>query len=211
MATWSTDVRSGDWLVERVEGFAGNVGSIVPTASRATPGCSTRSRRGLEALKATVHNASLTTATSSALYDRWRPPRLDTSRRYRQAATMSDPTLVHVERHGDGVAVVRLDHPKVNALSSQVLRQLLAAAEMLADDPPGAVVVTGGDRVFAAGADISEFGGPDEAATIGGLFHEALGALADLPRATVAAVAGFALGGGCELALACDFRIASYN
>jgi enoyl-CoA hydratase len=79
----------------------------------------------------------------------------------------------------------------------------------LTDEPAGAVVVTGGDRLFAAGADISEFGGPDEAARIGDLFLRALGAVADIPRATIAAVSGVALGGGCELALACDFRIAS--
>jgi enoyl-CoA hydratase len=117
--------------------------------------------------------------------------------------------LVHVERRGDGVAVVRLDHGKVNALSMALLRQLEDAARSLTDDPPGAVVVTGGDRLFAAGADISEFGGPDEAERIGGLFLRALNAVADIPRATIAAVSGVALGGGCELALACDFRIAS--
>ena len=75
----------------------------------------------------------------------------------------TDQPLVTVERRDDGVAVVTLDHPKVNALSSELLRQLLGAATALTDDPPGAVVVTGGDRVFAAGADIAEFGGPDEA------------------------------------------------
>src|SRR4051812_17215731 len=117
--------------------------------------------------------------------------------------------LVQLERRDDGVAVVRLDHPKVNALSMEVLRQLEDAATSLTDDPPGAVVVTGGDRLFAAGADISEFGGPDEAERIGELFLRALCAIADIPRATIAAVSGVALGGGCELALACDFRIAS--
>src|SRR4051812_37709162 len=117
--------------------------------------------------------------------------------------------LVQVERRDDdNVAIVRLDNPKVNALSMELLRQLEAAADSLTDDPPGAVVVTGGDRLFAAGADISEFGGPDEAAQIGDLFLRALGAVADIPRATIAAVSGAALGGGCELALACDFRIA---
>jgi enoyl-CoA hydratase len=118
-------------------------------------------------------------------------------------------SLAHVERRDDGVALVRLDNPKVNALSSEVLTQLEAVARQLTEDPPGAVVVTGGDKVFAAGADISEFGGPAEAERIGGLFLRSLNAMAHVPRATIAAVSGYALGGGCELALACDFRIAS--
>jgi enoyl-CoA hydratase/carnithine racemase len=122
---------------------------------------------------------------------------------------MSGTPLVHVERRDDGVAVVRLDNPKVNALSTAVLAGLEAAAKELTADPPGAVVVTGGDRIFAAGADISEFGGPAEARVVGAAFRRALDAMAAIPRAVVAAVAGYALGGGCELALACDMRIAS--
>jgi enoyl-CoA hydratase/carnithine racemase len=116
--------------------------------------------------------------------------------------------LVRVERRSDRVAVITLDNPKVNSLSQTLLGQLEAAATDLTVDPPGAVVVTGGDRVFAAGADISEFGGPDEARLVGGAFVRALDAVAAIPRCVIAAVSGFALGGGCELALACDLRIA---
>ena len=124
---------------------------------------------------------------------------------------MSDDTapLVSIERHDDGVVVLTLQNPKVNAISSEVLRQIRAAVSALNDNLPGAVVVTGGERIFAAGADISEFAGPDEARSIGGLFLDAFNALAGLPRPTIASISGFALGGGCELALACDFRIGS--
>jgi enoyl-CoA hydratase/carnithine racemase len=118
-----------------------------------------------------------------------------------------DDELVLLERRDDGVAVVTLNNPKVNALSQQLLARLHRIALELADDPPGAVVVTGGDRIFAAGADISQFGGPDEAAAITEGFHRALDAIADIPRMVIAAVSGYALGGGCELALACDYRI----
>lgn len=124
---------------------------------------------------------------------------------------MSDASapLVTIARHDDGVAVVRIENPKVNAISSDVLRQLKAAVDSLDEQLPGAVVVTGGDRIFAAGADITEFSGPEEARYLGGLFVEAFNALAALPRPTIASISGFALGGGCELALACDLRIAS--
>jgi enoyl-CoA hydratase len=119
--------------------------------------------------------------------------------------------VVHLERNDDNVAIIRLDNPKVNALSMAVLDGVRLAALELAADPPGAVVVTGGERIFAAGADITEFAGPDEARIIGALFVEMTLAIESIPRMVIAAVAGVALGGGCELALACDLRIAADN
>jgi enoyl-CoA hydratase/carnithine racemase len=115
-------------------------------------------------------------------------------------------TYVTVERHPDNVALVRLDRPKANALSGAVLEQLHAVARDLHDDPPGAVVLWGGRRIFAAGADIVELG-DSGAGAVGASFAAALGALASVPRATIAAINGYALGGGLELALACDFRV----
>ncbi len=123
-------------------------------------------------------------------------------------ARMSDPK-VHLERRDDGVAVITLDNPKVNALDTRLLGELRGVALELTNDPPGAVVLTGGERIFAAGADIGEFGGPEEAARIAPAFREAFDAVAAIPRVTIAAIAGVALGGGCELALCCDLRIAS--
>jgi len=116
--------------------------------------------------------------------------------------------LVLLERRDDGVAVVTLNNGKVNALSQAVLAALHDVATELTATPPGAVVVTGGEKIFAAGADISEFGGADEARAITAGFHRALDAVAAIPRFVIAAVSGYALGGGCELALACDYRIA---
>jgi len=121
-----------------------------------------------------------------------------------------DPAdLVQLERRDDGVAVLRLANGKLNPLSQALLARLAELLDELRTELPGALVVTGNERSFAAGAEISEFGGPEEAVAIGAGFTAALDSLAAFPRATFAAVAGFALGGGCELALACDFRVAS--
>lgn len=120
---------------------------------------------------------------------------------------MSDDVVL-LDRGDDGVATVTLNNGKVNALSGAVVAGIKAVADDLTANPPGAVVVTGGEKIFAAGADISEFGGPDEARTITAEIHVALDTLAAIPRFVIAAVSGYALGGGCELALACDYRIA---
>ncbi len=121
--------------------------------------------------------------------------------------------FVRIERHvgaaGEVVAVVRLDRPKVNAISPELTEDLAGCVASLRADLPGAVVVYGGPKIFAAGADIARFGGPEESGAIVEALHGAFDALAALPRMVIAAVAGYALGGGCELALACDVRMAS--
>ena len=122
---------------------------------------------------------------------------------------MSNEGLVLVESPLPGVFVLTLNAPKVNALSTAMLSRIHYLATDLTILNARAIVITGGDRLFAAGADISEFGGPEDAARIGASFHAALNAVAALPCFTIAAVSGFALGGGCELAMACDYRIAS--
>lgn len=114
-----------------------------------------------------------------------------------------------VERRPDGVAVLRLDRPKLNPLSQSLLGEIERAVGELREDLPGAVVVWGGERCFSAGADVGEFDDDRRAMEIAAAFHGALDALAALPRVTIAAVTGFALGGGLELALACDFRFAA--
>jgi enoyl-CoA hydratase/carnithine racemase len=114
----------------------------------------------------------------------------------------------------DGVGTIRIDRPKMNALNVQVQEEIrAAAAEATERDDVRAVVVYGGERVFAAGADIKEMAAmsyTDMVRRSGGL-QSAFTAVAKIPKPVVAAVTGYALGGGCELALCADVRIAADN
>jgi enoyl-CoA hydratase/carnithine racemase len=111
----------------------------------------------------------------------------------------------------DGVGTIRIDRPKMNALNVQVQEEIRAAAQEASErDDVRAVVVYGGEKVFAAGADIKEMKDMsyvDMAARAGAL-QSAFTAVARIPKPVVAAVTGYALGGGCELALCADIRIA---
>jgi len=123
---------------------------------------------------------------------------------------VSGTERVGVDRRDDGVVVVTLDHPPVNALSTAVLGEIEEIARALsATGDVKAVVVRGAGKAFAAGADVSEFGGPDEARSISQAFRHAFDAVAAIPRPVIAAIHGVALGGGLELALACDVRLAA--
>ena len=112
----------------------------------------------------------------------------------------------------DRVATIRLERPPVNALNEQVQEELREAAGIVSgDDRVGAVVLWGGPKVFAAGADIKEMQGRTfaEISSRAGDLQAAFTALARIPKVVVAAVNGYALGGGCELALTADLRIAA--
>ena len=114
----------------------------------------------------------------------------------------------------DDVATIRLERPPMNALNAQVQREIAEAANSVSQHTGiGAVIVYGGPTVFAAGADIAEMssmGYADMAHASRGL-RSAFAAVARIPHPTIAAITGYALGGGLELAMCCDFRVAGDN
>ena len=114
------------------------------------------------------------------------------------------------------LAVVTLDRPKsLNALNSQVYREIIATLRQVEEmDEIKVVILTGaGQKAFAAGADIAQMVHEDAMGgrRLSALCHDAANLLENMRQVTIAAVNGFALGGGCELTLACDMRIAAEN
>ncbi len=119
--------------------------------------------------------------------------------------------LVRLEVDG-GIGTIRLDRPPMNALNAEIQVGLIAACREAAErDDVSAVIVYGGEKVFAAGADIKEMETMSYTDMVdhSALLQDFTRALARLPKPTVAAVTGYALGGGCEVALACDWRVAA--
>jgi enoyl-CoA hydratase/carnithine racemase len=123
------------------------------------------------------------------------------------------PEFVRLEV-ADGVGTIRVDRPKMNALSLQVQAEIRAAAEEAGErDDVKAVVIYGGEKVFAAGADVKEMADMTHTDMVkrSSSLVAAFAAVARIPKPVVAAVNGYALGGGCELALCADIRIAADN
>jgi enoyl-CoA hydratase len=122
---------------------------------------------------------------------------------------------VRVEREDGDVAVLTIDRQeKLNALDPRVTEEIGQALLELESEAPRAIIVTGaGERSFVAGADISAMNSMDplEAKRFSEIGHAAMALLDRSPVPTIAAVNGYALGGGCEVAIACDIRVAAEN
>jgi enoyl-CoA hydratase/carnithine racemase len=112
----------------------------------------------------------------------------------------------------DGVGTIQLDRPPMNAIDEELTRQLRAAAEEASRrEDVRAVVLWGGEKVFAAGADIKMMTGmsPAEAKPMIAGLQDTFSMVEEIPKVTIAAVTGYALGGGCELAMCADLRFAA--
>jgi len=124
-----------------------------------------------------------------------------------------DFRFILINKETDGTATVTFNRPEVlNALNSEVFKELASACSELEQDPEVKVVlITGGEKVFAAGADIKEMLNLEavEVLKFGVNAHNAVNTLAAMTKPTIAVINGYALGGGMEVALACDFRVAS--
>jgi enoyl-CoA hydratase len=121
---------------------------------------------------------------------------------------------IHASDEQPGIATLVLSRPPTNALTRQVYREIVGAAADLAQrDDITAVIVFGGHEIFSAGDDVPELRtlDADEADVAARVCREAVGALAAIPKPTVAAITGYALGGGLTLALAADWRVAGDN
>ena len=122
---------------------------------------------------------------------------------------MAEPEFVTLQVE-DGVGTIRLDRPKMNAINEQLHGEVRAAAREARERADvRAVVLYGGERVFAAGADIKQMSQLDDTgmSAWGRELTESFTAVAEIPKPVIAAVTGYALGGGYELALCADFRV----
>lgn len=117
--------------------------------------------------------------------------------------------------HKGAIGIITLNRPDaLNALNDQLITDLTLAIDMVRqDDKVRVIILTGGEKVFAAGGDIKAMlaCGTWEAKKYVDPIHKVFNLIADVPKPTIAAISGFALGGGVELSLTCDFRIAAQN